>query len=302
MQTVGTISDLLKTILEFKSFFSAQQIYYRGQKNGRKEGWDLLPSFYRERKQNPKIPFYTDKKEEINAIYKFVEKNYDYFKEIDFSDLISIINILQHYGFPTRVLDVTQNPLVALYFALEQVENDDENHPVIYLLYAEKVNAAYMVNNELHDFYNENIEDKKRLYSPILVNGSYLSDRIRSQKGDFILFYDETDIAKIPSFSVEEIAIEKSKVDNLKEELELIGISESTIYPSLSAETKKIKRNMLNTYMQKDFLRTGLEKSVNNFSNPKVDVNRMVEQKEVSVPRKYLQSKKMFVGLNPQKK
>ncbi len=302
MQTVGTISDLLKIILEFKSFFSAQQIYYRGQKNGRKEGWDLLPSFYRERKQNPKIPFYTDKKEEINAIYKFVEKNYDYFKEIDFSDLISIINILQHYGFPTRVLDVTQNPLVALYFALEQVENDDENHPVIYLLYAEKVNAAYMVNNELHDFYNENIEDKKRLYSPILVNGSYLSDRIRSQKGDFILFYDETDIAKIPSFSVEEIAIEKSKVDNLKEELELIGISESTIYPSLSAETKKIKRNMLNTYMQKDFLRTGLEKSVNNFSNPKVDVNRMVEQKEVSVPRKYLQSKKMFVGLNPQKK
>ena len=302
MQTVGTISDLLKIILEFKSFFSAQQIYYRGQKNGRKEGWDLLPSFYRERKQNPKIPFYTDKKEEINAIYKFVEKNYDYFKEIDFSDLISIINILQHYGFTTRVLDVTQNPLVALYFALEQVENDDENHPVIYLLYAEKVNAAYMVNNELHDFYNENIEDKKRLYSPILVNGSYLSDRIRSQKGDFILFYDETDIAKIPSFSVEEIAIEKSKVDNLKEELELIGISESTIYPSLSAETKKIKRNMLNTYMQKDFLRTGLEKSVNNFSNPKVDVNRMVEQKEVSVPRKYLQSKKMFVGLNPQKK
>ena len=302
MQTVGTISDLFKIILEFKSFFSAQQIYYRGQKNGRKEGWDLLPSFYRERKQNPKIPFYTDKKEEINAIYKFVEKNYDYFKEIDFSDLISIINILQHYGFPTRVLDVTQNPLVALYFALEQVENDDENHPVIYLLYAEKVNAAYMVNNELHDFYNENIEDKKRLYSPILVNGSYLSDRIRSQKGDFILFYDETDIAKIPSFSVEEIAIEKSKVDNLKEELELIGISESTIYPSLSAETKKIKRNMLNTYMQKDFLRTGLEKSVNNFSNPKVDVNRMVEQKEVSVPRKYLQSKKMFVGLNPQKK
>ena len=302
MQTVGTISDLLKIILEFKSFFSAQQIYYRGQKNGRKEGWDLLPSFYRERKQNPKIPFYTDKKEEINAIYKFVEKNYDYFKEIDFSDLISIINILQHYGFPTRVLDVTQNPLVALYFALEQVENDDENHPVIYLLYAEKVNAAYMVNNELHDFYNENIEDKKRLYSPILVNGSYLSDRIRSQKGDFILFYDETDIAKIPSFSVEEIAIEKSKVDNLKEELELIGISESTIYPSLSAETKKIKGNMLNTYMQKDFLRTGLEKSVNNFSNPKVDVNRMVEQKEVSVPRKYLQSKKMFVGLNPQKK
>lgn len=68
--------------------------------------------------------------EELNTIYKFIEKNYDYFKNIEFDDLISIINILQHYGFPTRVLDVIQNPLVALYFALEEVELEDGNEPV----------------------------------------------------------------------------------------------------------------------------------------------------------------------------
>lgn len=300
MKVVSTISDLLKNIIEFKSIFSEKQIYYRGQKNGLNEGWDLLPTFYREKKLYPQIPFYSDKKEEINSIYKFVEKNYDHFKDINFSDLISIINILQHYGFPTRVLDVTQNPLVALYFALEQVKIDDKNNPVIYLLYSEKINAAYMINSDLHDFYFKEYNDKKRLYSPVLVNGSFLSDRIRSQKGDFILFYDESNIFENPSFNIEEILIEKSKVDDLRKELELIGISESSIYPSLSAETKKVKSDMLNAYMQKNILKNGIEKSVNNFSNKKMDVNKLIENE--SVPRKYLQNKKMFVGLNPKKK
>ncbi len=47
--------------------------------------------------------FYTDKSYEINEIYRFVEKNYEYFDNINFNDLISIINIFQHHGFPTRV-------------------------------------------------------------------------------------------------------------------------------------------------------------------------------------------------------
>jgi|GEM_PF-2952153 len=42
---------------------------------------------------------------------------------------------MQHYGLPTRLLDVTSNPLVALYFATESVGQDDEDGEVVVLDY-----------------------------------------------------------------------------------------------------------------------------------------------------------------------
>ena len=68
-----------------------------------------------------------------------------------------------------------------------------------------------------------------------------LSERIKNQKGDFILYYHEDDINKNKRFTIKEVLISPDSINNLKAELELIGISKSTIYPALTEETTKLK-------------------------------------------------------------
>lgn len=52
-------------------------------------------------------------------------------KEFEMSRF-DILAKLQHFGFPTRLLDVSSNPLVALYFACSD-KNEMENDGAVYI-------------------------------------------------------------------------------------------------------------------------------------------------------------------------
>lgn len=85
---------------------------YRGVKN---IDYELIPGLFRNASDGNRK--YLTLGKEIDIIQTFIQEAIAYITTIPETDYFRWIQIAQHYGVPTRLLDWTSNPLVAMYFA-----------------------------------------------------------------------------------------------------------------------------------------------------------------------------------------
>lgn len=162
---------------------------------------------------------------------------------------------MQHFGLPTRLLDITKNPLIALFFACDDSLNDPEYDDGKVLLFDIKTTEKDKQLEEYY-YYSKEIEQLDNLFlkkndndnneKPILDKLFYLhgyanNPRITNQCGSFIYVGKDSYKNELNELPIHEIIIPKSCKNDILKELEMLNIHAGTIYPDLSNMSKYLK-------------------------------------------------------------
>jgi len=173
----------------------------------------------------PGLTYVVGGNRELGRLNEFKRRAIPYITSIPSNDW-DWLTLAQHHGLPTRLLDWTTNPLVALFFA---VEAEEENDAVIYAL--KDTTVLCKANAKESPF---------EIIEPTLLYPAHMTSRVINQSGLFTLHstpeeaYDDDAITKY--------IIKREVFFQLNTMADKYGINESTIYPGLDGITKHFRK------------------------------------------------------------
>ena len=116
-ESVLTINDLLDACRELRTAYGDDAtLYFRGEA---RSSWELRPSVMR-KTEDGRYPF---RSAEARMLDDLMTREPEAFRPLE--SALGQWVFAQHHGLKTRLLDVTRNPLVALFNACEQHESED---------------------------------------------------------------------------------------------------------------------------------------------------------------------------------
>ncbi|MBL3611052.1 FRG domain-containing protein [Rhodovulum sulfidophilum] len=241
--SISSIGELIEAIRTEKGREEGT-IWFRGQSDS---SWKLLPGLLRQKNRMSETSLLARFKQSAALLALTKPGNsFDW------------VFLMQHYGMPTRLLDWSENPLVAMYFAV--TGGDPDTDAAVWMLRPNKLNTNAHISDKdepdyIPSFDDEEVQgystervriDKRMQLFPIATIATRNNARIQAQLGTFTIHHNEpVPIEEVGSGDqCVRLIIPSAAKQKIREELSLLGINQLSLFPEIASISETLKEVM----------------------------------------------------------
>lgn len=247
---------------------------FRGQARA---DWRLQPTLERTLESVGWLPELAKSYEEF-SLHNFSSKAHHYIDRNILPDTkLGWLSLMQHHGIPTRLLDFTESPFIALFFAMGRIGDTDGQCAIWALNYRDlmKSSISYLKNNASFKYdYSSAQMNPDDAYAKILDSGSHdilwvtepkISNlRMERQKGTFLLSCNIQErildlLPMLPPDIVHKIIIARSLMLEIYAMLKGMGINHSILYGNLDGLAKDTNDELISQILSKGLHKENVE-------------------------------------------
>ncbi len=236
--TASDFSQLLDSLIAISMDFGNIMPWWRGHAD---QSWGLVPSIHHSGRAANEHNLALQFRSSARALYQ---------NSPDSQDTPGWLLLMQHYGMPTRLLDWTQSPLVALFFAVEDPKHN-ERDAALWALHPIRLNEVthdekllfFTGHTKLRLLFEEafhRTSSKTGKIAAVLPDRSDLRQII--QQSMFTVHGTDKAISTLEKADtfLRKISIPKTAKSTMQMALQQLSISRASLFPDLENLSRSI--------------------------------------------------------------